>query len=320
MELTQPALRKPKASFQAAKYHGSCLVEEEDLLPAAGACPVCGFSGERARAFALQASPPVDLLACRCGCCSASRMPRADFLKKYYSNYYQAEATSTFDGSERFSRHLWRLLRMRPKAVIHILDFGGGVDAAVARALAKEFLRRGTQRVDIVLVDYNACATVIDDGRITVTSRSELTSDGAENAYDVVLASAIVEHLPEPRDVILKLLKCIGPEGSAYFRTPAMRSLVRLAARLGVTVDFTYPGHLHDMGQAFWEGLLKSLRIDAIRLVHSRPSIVETTIQESFGRTLAAYVSKAPWYILRKRYTLVGGWEAVFSRAEATAA
>lgn len=85
---------------------------------------------------------------------------------------------------------------------------------------------------------------------------------GVWRKLDIVIASAIVEHIPYPRQVILGLLSALSPGVRAYFRTPAMASLIKLAARFGVAIDFIYPAHVHDMGQPLWENLLASLNVD----------------------------------------------------------
>src|SRR5690348_10164868 len=87
-------------------------LSEDDLLPADAACPVCMDKGVRQPIVLLQDNPRVDLLACRCGCFSASRMPKAEVLEKYYASYYAAtDDTATFDGSDRFGVHLFGIVR-----------------------------------------------------------------------------------------------------------------------------------------------------------------------------------------------------------------
>jgi 2-polyprenyl-3-methyl-5-hydroxy-6-metoxy-1,4-benzoquinol methylase len=241
-------------------------------------------------------------------------MPREEVLRDYYKRYYTAtDSTATFDGSDRFSRHLFRTLGVAPKSNIRILDFGGGMDAVISRSLARRFLERGTRNVEIALVDYNAsCAREWGDRAIECyQSLPEATGGG----FDVVVASAIVEHIPYPRDAILELLNALSMGGRAYFRTPAMSSLIKAAALFGVTIDFTFPGHVHDMGQPFWENLLAALGVSStFRLIRSRPAIVETELLAYPSRTLIAHALKWPWYVLRRGYSMVGGWEAVFAR------
>jgi 2-polyprenyl-3-methyl-5-hydroxy-6-metoxy-1,4-benzoquinol methylase len=241
-------------------------------------------------------------------------MPREEVLRDYYKRYYTAtDGTSTFDGSDRFSRHLFRTLGIAPKNNIRILDFGGGVDAVISRSLARRFLERGTRSVEIALVDYNAsCAR--EWGDITVECYQRLP-EATGGGFDAVVASAIVEHIPYPRDVVLGLLNASNKGGRAYFRTPAMSSLIKAAALFGVRIDFTFPGHVHDMGQPFWENVLAVLGVsDTFRLIRSRPAIVETELLAHPSRTLIAHALKWPWFVLRRSYSMVGGWEAVIAR------
>jgi 2-polyprenyl-3-methyl-5-hydroxy-6-metoxy-1,4-benzoquinol methylase len=237
-------------------------------------------------------------------------------LREYYSTYYGSiEGSATFDGSDRFARHLSRCLKITPKGALRILDFGGGVDATLSRSLAKRLLRNGAKHVEIALVDYNASCHR-EWGGITVECYQSLeAATDTTRAFDIVLASAIVEHIPYPRAVLLKLLNSLSAGGRAYFRTPAMSATIKLAARLGVHIDFTYPGHVHDMGQPFWDNVLKSLEAGpGFHLIRSRPSVVETEFRAHPSRTVIAHALKSPWYLLRRRYAFVGGWEAVIAR------
>jgi hypothetical protein len=289
-------------------------LSENELLPEEAACPICAYTGNRRRLFALQRDPAVYLLECRCGCMSSSRMPQPNVLTDYYSRYYaDTGGSATFDGSDRFARHLFRILSGAPKDEIRILDYGGGVDATISRSLARQFTDRGTRRVEIALVDYNAsCQKDWDVATVECYRSLQDAGDG----FDLVIASAIVEHIPYPRDTIVGLLKSLSAHGRAYFRTPTVASIVQMAGRFGVDIDFTYPAHLHDMGQAFWENLPASLGLDGeFSVIRSRPSIAETEFGKHPSRTAIAHAFKLPWLLFRNRYTMVGGWEAVIARA-----
>ena len=100
-----------------------------------------------------------------------------------------------------------------------------------------------------------------------------------------------------------------------YARTPCVAPLMGWAGRLGVRWDFTFPAHLHDLGQAFWEGwFARGGAAERFRIVRSRPSIVETTLSKHLVRTVVARVIKSPWYVLGRSYGLVGGWEIFATR------
>ena len=241
-------------------------------------------------------------------------MPKPDVLTVYYSEYYSHgnDTGYTFDDSRRFGPHLLRQFKLGPVQNARILDYGGGIDAALSRSLADSLMAQGTQRVEIALVDYNSnCKR--NWGTVTVERYGSLQAAG--EGFDVVIASGIIEHIPNPHDTLLQLLHSLRPGGRAYFRTPAMSPVVRLAEHLGIRLDFTFPVHVHDMGQAFWERLLTSLGINRnFGLLVSQPSIVETTFALHPVPTLVSYVFKLPWYVLRSAYTLVGGWEATIAR------
>ena len=234
-------------------------------------------------------------------------------LRDYYACYYTAtQDTATFDGSERFGVHLFGMLQSSQRRMMRILDFGGGVDAALSRSVARQFIGKGTDRVEIALVDSNASCPR-DWGEITVECYNDLHEAGLE--FDIVVASAIMEHIPYPRGVLLDLLDSLRVGGGSYFRTPAVSPMIRLASCLGARLDFTYPEHVHDMGQSFWEKLLPSLGLNSrFSLVRSRPSIVQADFCSHPIRAAIAHMLKWPWYILRSHYALVGGWEAVIVR------
>lgn len=255
----------------------------------------------------------MDLLACRCGCYSASRMPRSEVLQDYYACYYaMSQDTATFEGSDRFGVHLFGMLQSSQRDVMRFLDFGGGVDATLSRSVARQFIGRGTGRVAIALVDGNASCHR-DWGPITVDCYREL-HDAGQN-FDIVVASAIIEHIPYPRSILIALLTSLRVGGGIYFRTPAVSSIIRLTSSFGARLDFTYPEHVHDMGQAFWEKVLPSLGLNhSFSLVRSRPSIIQSQFSSDPIRTTIAHIAKLPWYILRSHYTMVGGWEAVIIR------
>jgi SAM-dependent methyltransferase len=263
----------------------------------------------------------VFLLFCpNCAGFSASRLPTEEVLRAYYSAYYQqgifqdAEKV-TFDEPQRFAKHLARrakpfLRRQDPR----ILDFGGG-GGNLSVSIARLLLEDGASHVHVVLVDYNAELAGGDSQDISLECHENLASASAKDC-DLVLASAILEHIPYPQEDFTRLLSAVRPGGVFYARTPCVASLFRILQRIGLPVNFTYPPHVHDMGEAYWSRILRLLPppFQHYSVVWSRPSIVETTLRKNPMRTVAAYVMKAPWRILGNRYQFVGGWEVLIRR------
>ena len=302
------------------KAHGSRLLQEHELGPEDSSCRICG---EKSRTIVatLQHDPRVALLRCpTCRVDSAARMPTEETLASYYQDYF-VEDTSveqddhvTFHIAERLATHILKGLEIPAEtAKFRILDFGGG-DGSVSTAIARQVINAGVQQAYVAVVDVHDQLVSVDDERIVVEKVVDLERL-AGDAFDLVIASAVLEHIPDPRAIIETLFACVRPGGFLYARTPTITPLMQLCSRFGIQLDFTFPGHVHDMGQCFWERLLPTLGMAAnFQIVRSKPSIVATTFQRRFWATAAAYLLKLPWYLLGRCYGLVGGWEVLCVR------
>jgi 2-polyprenyl-3-methyl-5-hydroxy-6-metoxy-1,4-benzoquinol methylase len=313
--------------MKATAFHSGAHLEEMDLRPVESACPLCSFRGERSAVLRLQSEPCVSLVACpNCGGFSASRLPTEEALRRYYSKYYQQGIFRdiekvTFDEPLRFAKHLLR--RAKPflkRRAPRILDFGGG-GGNLSMSIARLLLEGGASHVDVVLVDYNAALARSDSPDISLECHDDLASANAADC-DLVLASGILEHIPYPQEPFTRLLSAIRPGGVFYARTPCVVSLFRVLQGIGLPMDFTYPAHLHDMGESYWSSVLRVLppQFHHYSIIWSHPSIVETTLRKNAMRTVAAYVMKAPWRLLGKSYPFVGGWEVLIRRAPSASA
>ncbi|MGA2739159.1 MAG: methyltransferase domain-containing protein [Bryobacteraceae bacterium] len=302
-------------AVKATTYQAGIHVPEHELLPPQSCCPLCFAEGPRQPALLVQSNPDVLLLHCkRCRAYSASRMPAEETLRRYYAHYYDGcsgSMRSPASFARHFMNHAGSLLRPESPA---ILDFGGGA-GDLSRAIAVRLLRQGASRVHIDLVDYSSGLSRNDVPQIAIQPHLTLEAV-ARTDFDIVLASAVLEHIPAPWPVLTRLFAALRRGGVLYARTPTVVALLRLFERFRLPYDFTFPGHVHDLGQDFWEGTIQRLPPEAgeIRILSSRPSIVETAFDRYPFRTLAAYTLKSPWYVWGRRYRLVGGWEVFFQR------
>jgi len=298
-------------------FHIGSHVEEEDLLPATPECPICGFSGDRPAILALQHNPTVDLLSCPvCRGYSASRTPTTQRLRDYYAAYYcDSPSAVTCHAPSHFARHLFRIGReyLRHQS-ISILDYGGG-SGAIASELSELLLRSYASATYVTVIDFHR--EPAGSRRDTVPIEWHETLAGVRGRqFDLVMASAILEHLPHPQGDLERLLYALRPGGVFYARTPSVAALLRILAKLGLRYDFTYPAHLHDLGQAFWERALDRIPAPGgtFRLCRSRPSLVETGFRDNLGRTLAAHALKSMWRFAGHLWPFVGGWEVLIQR------
>lgn len=299
--------------MKTTPYHAGKQLSDQELSLPSDECPACGDQGGRKSVHVVQDAPRVTLLQCSsCGIASASRMPTSAALDAYYGDYYNADDSGsseqiTFSGVERFARHI---AARCPDGASRIIDFGGG-DGAVALAVARVFQKRGV-RPEVLVVDYAAPA---DGGDISISNVKEL--DEATGTFDVIIASAILEHVPNVGNITRKLWSLGEPGSVFYARTPYWLPLLRLRP----SIDMTFPGHVHDMGPAYWNHFLHALDLPG-ELIVSQPSIVETSLRQAPVRTALAHLLKAPSRLecrlrgtqwRRPVWGVVGGWE-VFAR------
>jgi SAM-dependent methyltransferase len=293
-------------------------LDEAELIDCTRACPICLSDAPRRARVRLQSAPHVVMLECAtCHGGSASHMPRPEVLEAYYARYYAGfEREVTFSGAARFARHIAHALpRHALPRSMRILDYGGG-DGSLSVAVAERLIALGrTSAVAIDVVDFAARPS----GRTaSIALRFRSPFEPLRDQYDLVLASAILEHVPDLYTLLRTLYEAIAPEGIFYARTPYAMPLTRLVPRL----DLTYPAHVHDLGSPFWNRVVETFSWSA-RVLASRPSLVAGTLAGDPLRTIAALALKWPAHVegflspraRRGRFWhLAGGWEVLLQR------
>jgi SAM-dependent methyltransferase len=304
--------------MKAATFHESRRLSAAELVDHTAKCPICHSTQPRTGVLRIQRNPEVDLLHCpSCQGYSASFMPTEEYLRGYYAGYYtEKDRKVTFPDISGFARHVFRSLPAADFGEnVRILDFGGG-DGSMASAIAEMFLaRQPNRRIELLVVDFAEPAPV-KDPRINLTHATAYHEHMGQ--FDLVIASAILEHIPDVHPVFRDLFGAIAPGGCFYARTPYVAPFARLLPNL----DLTFPAHVHDMGSGMWNRVVSLFGLPG-RYVATRPSVVESTFGTFPLRTLAAYVLKFPAHIeavlsppnRRDRFwNLVGGWEVVIQR------
>ena len=304
--------------LNTAMCHRSVHLDEGRLELSDTGCPFCN-STNRKSIHTLQEEPAIRLLECRdCYAVSASRVPSEQALSEYYGGYYDstdlkgADSQITFDKPERLARNIAKIY-CQPgiEGCVTVLDFGGG-DGTIACLLARMLIEQGAEQVSITVVDYHPSTVEPDDPRICIDSRDSL--EQVTSQYDIVIASAVIEHYPRPGSLLRDLLGSMKPGAMFYARTPCMAPIIRLLRLAGIRADFSFPGHIHDLGQDFWENYFPDGPSEQFQILASRPSIVESTFSKHFLRTLMARLLKMPWYLFGRHYRYVGGWEVFVRR------
>ncbi len=290
-------------------------VPEISLGGRAGACPLCGAPDPARRpVLVLQTDPLVQLVECRrCHAQSADRMPTDAFLRALYDpRSYRSSLVSETALARRCARSVVSGARFDRDRTLSILDYGGaqGALSSAVRDALIEGGHRGEIRCTIVdIYPANAAPHQRFVDPETFESSAEL--------HDVILASAVLEHLVEPAATIRCLLARAADGALFYARTPWDSPLARVVPGYRVK----WPRHLHDLGPDFWEGFMERHGSSG-SVVFSRPSIVETSLRSSPMRTVVAHLAKIPARIEQRirgigpartgrLWRFVGGWEVL---------
>jgi hypothetical protein len=299
--------------MRSSNYQKGKLASLSELAPFDHKCPICGYSGHREKRITIQEHPEILLLSCpKCFGLSASHMPTREALHQYYEYYYQPFQTQriTFHKPNRLARHIVSVVRLNSSSDIEIMDFGGG-DGSISILAAQLISRRTNQRVHVQVVDlarYEAGPKALDD----LEFPQDL--DKARGNCDIIIASAIFEHIPDLASVIPKVLAKLRIGGFIYVRTPYMLPFMKIAG-----LDMTYPGHVHDLGDRFWGNLPNWVSVP-VEIVHAGPAPVESGFRQNFLATLVAHCLKLPSRIeclwtRHPAFKFYGGWEVVMRRS-----
>jgi SAM-dependent methyltransferase len=243
-------------------------------------------------------------------------MPTPQFLAEYYGNYYEPKGPKiTFPSSPgRLARHIAQAtLGGFMGLKLRILDFGGG-DGTIAKEVALAWLAsHPNATVKIVVADYLEPAPFTKD-RVEFSSVRRL-EQALPCGFDLIIASAILEHVPDLAATLPVLFRAAAPGGMVYIRVPWVLPLKRWFR----SAPLLWPMHIHDLGPSFWNRLPeRGILIGDVYL--SRPPLSETEFRRHFLLTGLSYLMKLPTrleLLLRHRpkdhwWRLVAGWEVVY--------
>lgn len=289
----------------------SNFVQDSDLDARRTSCIFCGSSSFGRRCPLIQTSPPVRVL--KCSTCKAryvDRLPKRHFLDGLY---VEADYAGFLDASVGLSESLANRLS---KAIstsgfdqrsVRILDYGGG-SGTLGVALAKRLECRGWD-CHVTVVDIVTQGA--EDGILFLTPEK---FDDEISTFDVILCSAVVEHLRDPGSRLNLLFSRLHEGGWLYVRSPQLGGLLTLKKSW-----WRWPRHLSDLGPSFWRRF-PNLSGWGIDVIWSRASRPETEWRSKPLSTLASNLLKLPCTLedlLRDtthlgrecRYPWVGGWE-----------
>jgi methyltransferase family protein len=298
--------------LKASKYQSGTHLSRLEIYPAEGRCPICSYAGRRNKRIMIQNDPEILLLFCpQCSGLSASHMPTHEALARYYGSYYQHREREriTFYKPIRLARHIASMVALNSAHDLHIMDFGGG-DGSISVLTAGLISREMQQPAHVQVVDL-----VEGEPAQSSSVNIEFVHDlrNARGNCDLIIASAVFEHIPDLASVIPQVIGKLRLGGFLYVRTPYMLPFMKI-----IGLDMTYPGHVHDLGDRFWGNLPKWSSIP-VKIVRARPAIVESGFRQNFIVTIAAHCLKFPsrvecLWTRHPIFKLYGGWEVLIRR------
>jgi len=203
-------------------------------------------------------------------------------------------------------------MRQGSRDGLRIVDFGGG-DGGVSLELIRAL---GCKSSYLAVVDFNTILHPAPPPGVKIEHFQTLAQIRESPPSDVVVASAVLEHVKPLRDTLMALFQAVAPGGTFYARTPYVVPLHRALHFAGVKFDTNFPAHLYDLGPEFWQRSISTLGLGSeYSIIASRPSLVESEWRTSPLTKLAATLLKFPWKLVGNLYPWVGGWEVFIRRA-----
>jgi predicted TPR repeat methyltransferase len=174
-------------------------VTDADLDAILKKCPICDSRSTRLPVLTAQKSPKVRFLKCPdCLGYSAEKFPTDEFLTELYNpKIYKVRLVGKDRLTYKLARKIAAYVDTANKKEIKILDYGG-YDGRLSLALRDVLLEKGfTGNIQCYVVELYEHAPI---EHLTFVHATDFIN--SKERYDIVLASAVVEHLKNIREVM----------------------------------------------------------------------------------------------------------------------
>lgn len=299
----------------SSKFQSSLKLDGKELVGKDPKCAICR-SPETRVTLALQED--VSLRKClACKCKFVDNQPSDSALSEFYTTYYKDNTEAlTVDAANKFAKYIVRqYLKNREVSgvatPISILDFGGG-DGSMALRIENLLTLNKIIVKEVLLVDKAITTPLPDSAKLRRVADLAVI----EEKFDIIIASAVLEHLKEPLPTLLSLIDLLSPSGLMYIRTPHIAPLLKVAGYLRIQVDFGFPAHLFDLGNDFWSWFVTSSKYKevGVKVLKQGASLVETSFRKSPIRTCLAFFAKLPPIFGFSRWRFSGGWQIILQK------
>ncbi len=292
------------------------LPKESELSEVHQSCPLCYSTARVKQELVLQESPVVNMKFCTsCRGSYSDRFPNEGYLEKLYNpTHYKSDMLQSNSSTLSYAASIVKYIvsEYSVESNIKIIDYGGST-GALTKTIIQLLARLGYENVQGTIVDF---CEERDEGVVNFVNTKNLKDIRLK--YNVLIASAVLEHLTDVPQVVKSLLEKSEKSGLFFIRTPFDVPLAKLIPGYKTR----WPNHLHDMGPEYLENFLGTYKVNGV-VLSSRPSIVESSFSQKPLRTLAAYLLKLPGHLecltFKKIFNyngifwpLVGGWQTVY--------
>jgi 2-polyprenyl-3-methyl-5-hydroxy-6-metoxy-1,4-benzoquinol methylase len=277
-------------------------------------CALCGSNNIK-KIECIENEPEVNYFFCKdCQVNFTDKQLTVKSTKDLYLNYFDNHQLKTGIESSLLGEHLYNFFKHKnfSSKSLKILDFGGG-DGSIVKYFANQLETKNDFNNTILDVfDVYECEKKLDGVNYLSTE-----SDIEINKYDIIIASAVLEHLNSPLSNLQLLFNALKKNGYFYARTPYRLPLRFLISKIsGKKIGMQFPWHLFDMGRPFWNhlpSLIYSKFGLEVKIELSQPSLVQSPYKENRKKFIFAKLLKMPGYVF-KNWNYVGGWEVFIKK------
>lgn len=270
-----------------------CMVNQPNTLPELK-CSICGGilavgeTGIFDTRFGIKAE--YSLRHCRvCGLETTVPAPRQNDLRQLYEDFYNfsGQKTSGYTAlreSFMFSA-IYRFWLAIDGDISFHLQKGSGrlLDVGCNEGRGLEFYKRNGFEVEGL--ELNQVAAEAARARGFTVYTDEIESLKADDAYDVVVLSNVLEHSLDPKDMLLQVKRLLKPGGRIWISCPNNRSWLRvLFGRYWI--NWHVPFHLWHFSAVSLTRLLDEVGFSDIRITNKTPTlwVAQSVIARLFAR------------------------------------
>ena len=205
------------------------------------------------------------------------------------------------------------MLNLSRPGKFRILDYGGG-DGSIAIQVRDNMKKIESREFELQVFETES---IMDSIKKSEYCQYIFTENEIKGDFNLIIASAVLEHLQNPLDTLIFLVDKLATGGVIYIRTPYVLPFHRLLNKLGVQIDFGFPAHFFDFSPKSWDFILNELKrsIPTLEVVHRNASIPEVGIKHSPFVAVLTILIKLPARIGFKYWPFSGGLEFMLKKS-----